>query len=432
MKRLSIILILVLALVSCAPNAPSTATASAAATSAATAIATSAATAVATIPATAQSTSAATAISTNVATAAATSAVTTSATSAATTSATSAATSTGATSGVRIAVQAPDKAVNLVDLSGKSTLLTRTDLQLQPGRAWYAVGDTVYAISTGAGPSNVHAIDAKGAHKLDFIPTQFYGFAPRSSGTPLLAWGAGVLQSNGTTQIDVSTSDGSNKQSLAKETLTGEPRVNRVEKFSRDGARIFFGKEPTGIGGYILFSGLTSLWTANTADGKTSEALGEKAAGGFICIDAISPNEQFVATHCSRKSIQVFDLNNRVLPPRSIQPPAGTQFQQIGSATFNPDSTRVAFAVARGDPNNEQGWVFVSDGLGGSAKQIAQSAAKDWYSVVGWPDANTIVLQSNSFAAPAGTAAVWVVRPDGSGLTKLADGAFLAVLGGTR
>ncbi|MCA1553021.1 MAG: hypothetical protein LC737_01450, partial [Chloroflexi bacterium] len=346
--------------------------------------------------------------------------------------ATSAATSTGTSGAVRIAVQAPDKSVNLVDLSGKSTLLAKAAEQLQPGRPWYAVGETVYAISTGAGPSSVYAVTSQGSRKLDVMPTTFYGFAPSTSGTPLVTWGTGVLQQNGAAQIDVSAPDGSNKKTLVKDPLAAEPRVYRVEKFSRDDQRIFFGKEPTGLGGYILFGGLTSLWTVNVADGKATEVISEKAAGGFICIDAISPDETRAATHCNRKGITVVSLKEPTTGAQTITPPSNVQFQQIGNATFSPDSARVTFAVARGNPDNEQGWVFVSDGLSGNAKQIAQSQAKNWYSVVAWPDPNTIVLQSNSFAAPTGTAAVWVVRPDGSGLTKLADGTFLAQLGGTR
>ena len=137
------------------------------------------------------------------------------------------------------------------------------------------------------------------------------------------------------------------------------------------------------------------------------------------------------ATHCNRKGISVVDLRNASSTAQLITPPTSIDFLQLGSATFSPDSTRVAFAVARGNPENEKGWVLVSDGLSGTAKVVAQSADKEWYGVEAWPDANTILIQSSALG-PNQTGAVYMVHADGSNLTKLADGTFLTLLAGTR
>jgi len=76
-------------------------------------------------------------------------------------------------------------------------------------------------------------------------------------------------------------------------------------------------------------------------------------------------------------------------------------------ARCSPDGSRLAYALARNDPNDEQGWVAVSDGLNGTSKLVATSPAKDYFEVSAWLDAATIVLQS---ATPPQR--VWIVRDD--------------------
>lgn len=65
------------------------------------------------------------------------------------------------------------------------------------------------------------------------------------------------------------------------------------------------------------------------------------------------------------------------------------------SARFSPDLTRVAFALAKRDPENEQGWVAVSDGLSGGSKLIVTGQPGEYFTIVGWLNADTLLLQSN-------------------------------------
>jgi tricorn protease-like protein len=117
--------------------------------------------------------------------------------------------------------------------------------------------------------------------------------------------------------------------------------------------------------------------------------------------------------------------------PQFIQPPAALTFGQIGSAAFSPDSRRVAYALARGEASNEQGWLVVSDGVSGGSRLIGQSQPQAYFSVLGWLDSGTILVQSLSTAGPVQTGAIWLARADGGGLTKLADGTFMALLPGS-
>jgi hypothetical protein len=111
-----------------------------------------------------------------------------------------------------------------------------------------------------------------------------------------------------------------------------------------------------------------------------------------------------------------------------IQLPADpAEFGQMGSALFSPDEARVAYALARGNPDGEQGWVAVSDALSGPSKMIAASQPGDYFTVLAWLDAENLLVQSHG-TAPG----VYQLKADGQGLTRLAEGVFLAVLGSGR
>jgi hypothetical protein len=87
----------------------------------------------------------------------------------------------------------------------------------------------------------------------------------------------------------------------------------------------------------------------------------------MICLDELSSDERLVADHCAQTAITIRDLSGG--QTSTIQPPtAASGFSLVGGARFSPDLTRVASALAKRDPSNEQGWVAISDGLSGGSK----------------------------------------------------------------
>jgi hypothetical protein len=338
----------------------------------------------------------------------------------------------------RIAIQAPDKSVQLFTPDGKSTLLAKLDAQLDEGiyhLGTNALGNTIYAVASFPSPQatapQVYAIDAQGAHLLDFMPMRLDSFVVQSNlgaGGAHLAWSTSAPSGNNPiSETFISAPDGSQVKSIAKQTFTAIPSYLHATQWSHDGTRLFYSVEPSGIGGYILFAGFSSLSSYNLTDGKTTELLKPGAPSEpdstFICLDQIAPNDQLLADHCGDKNIRVLNLTNG--KATTIQPPGDvTGFHVLGTARFSPDSSRVAFALARREPDNEKGWVAVSDSLSGGSKAVAQSPANDYYEVAAWLDENTLLLQSHG-QQPA----VWTVGTDGSNLNKLADGIYLAVAG---
>jgi hypothetical protein len=96
----------------------------------------------------------------------------------------------------------------------------------------------------------------------------------------------------------------------------------------------------------------------------------------------------------------------------------------VGDARLSPDANRVAFALALGNPDAEQGWVAVTSGLDDTAAIVAKADAGELFQVVQWLDANTLLLQS--LGANPG---LYVAQADGSApAQRVADGYLLGVI----
>ncbi len=277
------------------------------------------------------------------------------------------------------------------------------------------------------------AIDTNGTHDLSFIKNANYGLALWRGGPgaqPRLAWGTNLGGADQPSTLQASALDGSQLETLLTEDAGANPPQQLVAEFwSADGQSLYFSKEPVGIGGYIPFAGASSLYQINLSTRQVKEIIPfTTSSGPMICLDAVSDDYRFEADHCTLKAITVRDLASG--KTSTIQPPAEvTDFGQMGSARFSPDGSRLAFALARGDPSDEQGWVAVSDGTSGGSKLILTSQAGTSYSVIGWLDDQTLLLQSIAIACSSTcTNMIWTVGIDGSNLTKVADGTFLAVL----
>ena len=325
---------------------------------------------------------------------------------------------------VRIAVQLPDNSVRLMDANGGQTLLAKLNNQVDLSGILATEGkpDSALYLPVTGNPSTVMQIDANGAKKLDWITGPLYGIAGTSS---QLAWGtADIRATMMAARIQISGLDGSGIKTALEETYSGvTPQDLRVLRWSQDGTRLYFSREPLGIGGYILFAGLTDLWSLDVISGKATEVVHKIAPNAAVCIDDLSSDGTQVADHCKVNGMEVINLTTKAT--RVIAPPSDIpQFGVVGGARFSPDGSRLAYALARRDPSNEQGWVAVSEGTRGTSRLIATSPAQDYFWVGAWLDSDTIVLQSGM--SPQG---VWTVHADGSHLKRLADGIFLGIVG---
>src|SRR5512139_2915711 len=284
----------------------------------------------------------------------------------------------------RFAVRAPDNSVQIIDTQVPVDRRVTTGLLPLGGEA----GGTVYALDFANQPPAV-AADQAGTRPLDFIHEPSYGLAVWSGDQPQLGWATvSVGAPDGTpepSQLFSSSVDGTRLTPLLTDTATiTAPHLLVAQRWSQDGQFLYFSTEPYGIGGYILFSGASSLQRINVTDRSVQEVIPYNLNGGqALCLDELSSDERLVADHCARTSITIRDLSNG--QTTTIQPPAEvTGFNLVGSARFSPDLTRVAFALAKRDPQNEQGWVAISDGLSGGSKLIVTGQPGEYFTIVGW------------------------------------------------
>ena len=328
---------------------------------------------------------------------------------------------------VRFFVQDTDKVVFLVSLDGERTRIGEGDFRSPiestlPGE--HVADGRVYVLSIqGLAESQVFVVGSDGVESLDFIQGVVQGLAvwPGSATEPArLAWSTYNVVEGGTdlhSQIVVSDTDGSNLQVLLDQ--TDEERILAVGRWSEDGNRLYFSKEPIGLGGYILFGGATDLWVYDFEGGNSKQLFSD--ALGFICIDDLSPDETYIAQHCALEVLGVVNLDNGDIG--TIAAPAGLGDKTVvGGARFDPSGRRLAYTLALNNPEAEQGWAAVSDSLDGSSDLLAEAPPGDYFRVATWLNENSIVLQS--WGATPG---LWFVREDGSELRRISDGIFLGV-----
>ncbi|HEY3342512.1 MAG TPA: hypothetical protein VGK81_10860, partial [Anaerolineae bacterium] len=224
----------------------------------------------------------------------------------------------------------------------------------------------------------------------------------------------------------ISRPDGSEMRSVVTETQSVMLPSLLPLRWSSDGKSLLYSSEPTGIGGYILFDGFSSLYRLDIASGVTMTLI-PKDNKRLICLDDINQAATSITEHCDELSIHVLSLTNNV--SSTITPPAVvTDAAVLGSAIFSPDGSRVAFAMARNNPDNEQGWLALSNGLSGSSNLIYTSQPGTFASVAGWLDANTIVFQTSALTGVSNTPdTVWAINADGSNVRQLAQGDILTL-----
>lgn len=293
-----------------------------------------------------------------------------------------------------------------------------------------ATAGTAYVLNS-LSLSGAMAVDANGQHDLSFIQNPTTGLALWRGGQgvqPMLAWGTQPSGSNRTSSLMIANTDGSNIQTLLT-VDSGTPAIQLVaELWSDDGQSVYFSKEPVGIGGYILFSGASNLYKIDITTNQVTDIIPIPSSTQVLdCLDAISLDHLYVADHCTPEAITITDLRDGTVT--AIQAPVEvTSYKYMGSARFSPSGNQVAFAMARGNPDDEYGWVAVGSSSGGSAKLILTSDADTYYNVLGWLNDNTLLVQSVSLNNPSGANHLIIVNSDGSNPTSAAEGTLLAII----
>jgi Tol biopolymer transport system component len=320
-----------------------------------------------------------------------------------------------------------DGTIAFIDNDGKTTAIGKAPGQLFSSRfAATVAGETVYASSVGSPPAT-YAISAGSDQLISFMGQFVTGLSAWPGGVAndaLLAWGTYTSTGESSTaNIYVSRLDGSEVRAVVTETQSAVLPSLMPLRWSADGKTLFYSSEPTGLGGYILFDGFSSLYKLDMETGVTT-TLVPRDSLHMICLDDLNQPLTLLTDHCGERAIHVLDLTTSV--SSTITPPAVvTDATALGNAMISPDDTRVAFALGRNNPDDEQMWLAVSNGLNGEANLVFTSPQGTHANIAGWLDANTIVFQMTSVTGGSNT--IWAVNADGSNARQLVEGNILTI-----
>jgi len=296
-----------------------------------------------------------------------------------------------------------------------------------------AVGETAYVLNLAANLPEIVRLDEGGTQPIAVSETPSYALAvwPGTGSAPArLAFSISPTFDNPQTKIFSAAPDGSDIVQVLIDTQTqGTPPFQFLaQRWSLDGQSLYFSREPYGIGGYIPFNGASSLFRYDFATDSVTQLVPFELAVNMLCLGDFDLRYQRAVGNCTDlAAITVYDVSGTG-PDTTITPPAEAEgFDLLGTAHLSPEGGRVAFALARGDPENEQGAIAVSDGLSGAARLVLTSDPGSYYTLAGWLDDSTLLLQQQTVVcADVCPPSLWTVGVDGSSLTKLADGTFVA------
>lgn len=171
----------------------------------------------------------------------------------------------------------------------------------------------------------------------------------------------------------------------------------------------WYTQESIRIGGYILFE---------DALGPVLSPAGVVAEPPYFYTDVSPDGSEIVAVEHTEHNLVIHAGN---------QTHVLTDAGQAGEATLSPSGQYVAIAEAAGNPEAELGWVDIWNRQTDALVRVNTQAAGDVFHVVGWLDADTVVLQVPD-VTDLTASTVYVVKADGSFFRKIWNGYAIGVV----
>jgi hypothetical protein len=117
--------------------------------------------------------------------------------------------------------------------------------------------------------------------------------------------------------------------------------------------------QATGLGGYILFFGWSSLYRYSPTSGVTTDVAPVEDQVGAPCWNDLTTDGAYAVGACG-PSAEVIELATGTGGMTTL--PALPDQGQAGAGAYSPSGAGLAYAIARGDPTNEAGQVIVRAG----------------------------------------------------------------------
>lgn len=160
--------------------------------------------------------------------------------------------------------------------------------------------------------------------------------------------------------------------------------------WSADGSTLLLHTMPQGIGGYILYWTYQDVQALALATGTTT-ALGN--LDGYAADLSLTALVEYDAAGLVGLRVTQVATGQSLFYPL---PELGEQPMVGGNAVFAPDRARVAYQVARSNPDAEKLWTIVVDLMTGESRVVLIDEATGWeqrYGAIGgWLNATTLVV----------------------------------------
>ena len=258
------------------------------------------------------------------------------------------------------------------------------------------VGQAIYFVAEGAGEDGavVRRVASTGTSDLEFTrsddPSEIVTFAV-SEDESRIAWGQASWASGPPfSQLWMAAIDGGTPVLIAQtETLDDIAEFFVLEPVRwLDDGDLVYAWQVTGIGGYILFFGWSSLYSYNVASGAISPVAALAPEVTAPCWTGLTGDGAFAAGACGAAG-EVIERNTQT-GVDTVFPVLADQ-GQAGAASYAPLGTRMAYAIARGDPENEAGQLVLVAARGDGPSLIA-SHAPGAFDEIEWIDEDRMAV----------------------------------------
>jgi hypothetical protein len=294
----------------------------------------------------------------------------------------------------------------------------------QPGVA-QVVGDAIYYVDTGGSGLGgmVKRVAPAGTEELPFtaVPSLTSLAFAVSEDQSRIAWGTSTWSGTApTSELWMANIDGSGAQRIVQSNQNDaidDFYVLEAVQWTPDN-NLIYAWQISGIGGYILFFGYSSLYEYNVASGTSAALAPFMESPGAPCWDAISPDYAYAAGGCGfeadgRHMVEV-ELATGV---QSALPSWPVDQGQLGAAAYSPSGAQLAYAIARGNMDDEYGILLVRPSRGAALQSVGE-IGPGYIDRVFWADEGRLVIGYWQ----GGTAEIGLITMDPLSWSAIGDG----------
>ncbi|OGT26299.1 MAG: hypothetical protein A2Z17_01660 [Gammaproteobacteria bacterium RBG_16_66_13] len=310
-----------------------------------------------------------------------------------------------------------DDTVELYRLNG-----TSAGTWAAPGIHWprqgsvQTVGSTVYYLkpSTGA----VAEVSATGTSDLSFTATAGLSAFTVSPDEGSIAWSTSTYTDQVVSQLWLAAIDGSGihvaLESDPADEIAAWFALEPVA-FGTDGSLVY-AWQITGIGGYILFGGHSSLYRYDPVSATTTPWAPLLSDSTGPCWNTVREDLAFAVGHCIGTDGTLAVRERNLQSGIDVAFPAFPGQGQAGAGAYSPSGQRLAYAIARGDPDAEAGQIIVRRSPDSPLAPLA-SITNGYFRILYWLDEDRLLVGGME----DGVEKVFLVGTDGV-VTPLAEG----------